>query len=130
MDKQIQSVPVNEQDNKSSKDFRNSTIFAILAYLGILVLVPIFAARKSNFVRFHANQGLVLFLAELAWGFASRIVIRALVHTWSWSFLSLWSGLSTLVYIGFSVFAVIGIINAVQGSTKPMPFWGRFRLLK
>ena len=30
---------------------------ALEAYLGILVLAPLFGAKKSPFVRFHVNQG-------------------------------------------------------------------------
>ena len=39
---------------------------AILAYFGILVLIPILAAKDSKFARFHANQGL-LFMHRHVW---------------------------------------------------------------
>ena len=40
----------------------NDKIFGILGYIGILWLIPL-CAGKTEFCRFHANQGLVLFLA-------------------------------------------------------------------
>ena len=33
---------------------------AIISYLGILVFIPLLIGRKSQFVRFHTNQGLIL----------------------------------------------------------------------
>ncbi len=49
-------------------------VMGILCYLGILVLIPIFAAKDSKFVRFHANQGLILLLASVAYGIATWLV--------------------------------------------------------
>ncbi|MBQ3610415.1 MAG: zinc ribbon domain-containing protein, partial [Bacteroidaceae bacterium] len=41
-------------------DAEANKVMALLSYFGILVLVPIFAAKHSPFVRYHANQGVVL----------------------------------------------------------------------
>ena len=51
-----ESLEVDPDDAEKNK------IFGILAYLGILCLVPIFAAKDSPFAKYHANQGLVLLL--------------------------------------------------------------------
>ena len=47
------------------QDIASNKVMGVLAYIGILVLIPIFAAKNSPFARFHANQGLILFIAEL-----------------------------------------------------------------
>lgn len=39
-------------------------VFGMLSYLGFLVLIPILLAPNAHFVRFHANQGLVLLMVE------------------------------------------------------------------
>ena len=44
----------------------NDKLFGILAYLGILFLVPLLAAKDSKFAQYHANQGVVLFIADIA----------------------------------------------------------------
>ena len=44
----------------SSEDIRQNKGFAVLSYIGLLVLIPIFGASRSPFARFHANQGVVL----------------------------------------------------------------------
>ena len=40
-------------------DIQSNKVMAVLAYLGILVLVQLYAARESIYARFHTNQGLV-----------------------------------------------------------------------
>ena len=56
---------------------------SILSYFGILFLIPLFMHRESAFVRFHANQGLLLFLAELVVQFTTRYfpVLGGLIGT-------------------------------------------------
>lgn len=98
---------------------------AILAYFGILVLIPIFAAKESKFARFHANQGLILFIA----GIAIYIVQTIFYSIFS---LRLWWLISTVVgIIGLVIFvlAIIGIVNAAQGKAKELPLVGNFKIL-
>ena len=47
-------------DQFDKADVEQNKVMAILAYFGILVLIPILAAKDSKFARFHANQGLLL----------------------------------------------------------------------
>ena len=136
MAEELENKPVennaqnNAQTEVTQEDVQNNKVFAILAYFGILVLVPIFAAKESKFARFHANQGLGLFICEAAWCIISYIITALLIHSWSFGLLTLWSLISWLVWIGFLVFAIIGIVNAAQGSTKPLPIFGKFKILK
>ena len=37
-------------------------------FISILVLIPVFAAKNSAFAKFHANQGLILFIAQFGLG--------------------------------------------------------------
>ena len=57
MAEELENKPVenNAQTEVTPEDVQNNKVFAILAYIGILVLVPIFAAKESKFARFHAN---------------------------------------------------------------------------
>ena len=49
----------------AAADAEQNKVFGILAYLGILCLIPLLAAKDSRFARYHANQGLVLFLGAI-----------------------------------------------------------------
>jgi len=40
-------------------------VFLVLAYLGILSLIPFFVAKDNEYVRWHAKQGLVLLAFEI-----------------------------------------------------------------
>ena len=139
MAEELENKPVenNAQNNAQAEvtpeDVQNNKAFAILAYFWLLVLVPIFAAKESKFARFHANQGLVLCIVETAWWLINFIITAILIHTLSWStlwLLSLWGVIYWLVSVGIFVFAIIGIVNAAQGSVKPLPIFGKYKLLK
>ena len=109
-------------------DIVNNKAMGILAYFGPLCFIPLFAAKESKFARFHANQGLVLFIACIAWSIAYSIlnwIILAI--SWRLYFISSIIGLGSLV---FFVLAVIGIINAANGKAKELPVIGKFKLLK
>ena len=101
---------------------------AILAYFGILVLIPIFAAKESKFARFHSNQGLVLCIAAILYGVAYSI-LSAVILAISWRLYFVISLLG-LVGVVFAVLAVIGIINAANGKAKELPVIGKFKILK
>ncbi len=97
---------------------------AVLAYLSWLVLIPIFAAKESKFARFHANQGLVLAIAEIAAFLILEILGGIPVIG------VLFSIVSGLVGLVAFVMTVIGIINAANGKAKELPVIGKFRILK
>lgn len=104
----------------SSADIQANRSYAILSYLGILCLVPIFGAKNSPYARFHANQGLVLFLAEIIVSFLRGFLSRGYFYFF---------GLSTLLNIFFFAFMLIGIANAANGKAKELPFIGHIKLL-
>ncbi len=110
------------------QDIEKNKFIAILAYFGILVLIPIFVAKDSKFARFHANQGLVLCIAAVLYSVAYSI-LSGLIVAISWRLYWLVSivGLLGLVFL---VWFVLGIINAAGGRAKELPFIGHFRLLK
>jgi len=131
MAEELENKPVenNAQTEVTHEDVENNKVFAILAYIGILVLAPIFAAKESKFARFHANQGLVLFIAEVAWVII-YCVLLTLFGMIAGGLALMWIFIGSLVWIGFAVFAIIGIIYAAQGNTKPLPLFGKFKILK
>ena len=93
----------------AAADVQNNKVMAVLSYIGILVLIPILAAKESPFARFHANQGLILFLCEIIFAVANMI-------------------LSAI--FAFLVLLILGIVNAAQGMAKELPLIGKFRILK
>ena len=111
-----------------ANDIAQNKAMGILAYFGPLCFIPMFAAKGSKFARFHANQGLVLLIACVAWSIASSIV-NAIILAISWRLYFITTIIS-LISIVFAVLAVIGIINAANGKAKELPVLGKIKILK
>lgn len=109
-------------------DINNNKVMAVLAYIGILVLVPIFAAKDSKFARFHANQGLILLIASVAYNIVAS-VIRAILGAVLGVVGGIVGWILTLLSLVFLALAIIGIVNAVNGKAKELPVIGKFKIL-
>lgn len=110
------------------EDIEQNKLMGVLSYLSFLVLIPLFADKGSKFARFHANQGLVLCLAEVAFVVVYMILSAILVGiSFNLLFLATLLGLLGLV---FPVLAIMGIINVANGKAKELPVIGKVRLLK
>jgi len=123
------SCSAGAQTAPALDDAQQNKAMGILAYLGILVLVPLFAAPNSPFARYHANQGLVLAIAEVAYGILVAI-LSTIFWAISWTIGSIMSTVFSLVWLGFLVLVIIGIMNAAKGETKPLPILGGITILK
>lgn len=102
---------------------------AVLAYFGILVLIPILAAKESKFARFHANQGLILLITGVAYSIFVQVVIK-IVSFISYVLTGIVGIALGLAWLFLLVLAIIGIINAVKGEFKQLPLIGQFQILK
>lgn len=103
------------QNNSTAK------VITILDYIGILWILGLFIEKDDPDVKFHTNQGLILFLLEVVTGVVtgvftllSFIPVLGIVFT-------LASGLLGIVCL---VLAILGIVNAAQGLQKPLPVIG------
>lgn len=97
-------------------DASANKVMSILAYLGILVLIPLFAAKESKFSRFHVNQGLILLLISVVLFVVGKIIPSLNAIIW-------------ILNIGVFVLAIMGIINAAKGEAKELPLVGKFRII-
>ncbi|NLJ94768.1 MAG: zinc ribbon domain-containing protein [Clostridiaceae bacterium] len=122
---------VNTEDSTGQfhpGDIQQNKVMAVLAYFGLLVLIPILAAKESPFARFHANQGLVLTLFAIAYYFVVSIFNAIiLVISWNLYFITIISNLFGIVFL---VFAILGIVNAANGVAKELPIIGKIKILK
>lgn len=93
--------------------FRKNTLMAILAYVGLFIIIPYLVAKDDDFVKFHIKQGLVLVVIELIVWFAGTMI---------WGLYPL----LMLVNVATLVLSVIGIINVLQDNEKELPLVGQF----
>ena len=123
-----------ETDRFDAVDIQNNKAMAVLSYIGIFVLIPVFAAKQSPYARYHANQGVLLFLAEVIWIVFCSILgaVLGLLNVFGPLFWILSGVVNTILGILSLVFlamAIYGIVNAATGKAKPLPVLGRFTLL-
>lgn len=106
------------------KDCEENKVLAILAYISILVLVPLFAGKNSKYARFHSNQGLILFIIEVAVSIISNVLSFIPVVS---VIVGIVAALISLVCFAFSI---IGIINVCQNKAVELPLIGGIRIIK
>jgi len=107
-----------QQGNQQPVD--NSTVMAVLAYLGILIIIPYLMAKDSPFVKFHIKQGLVLLIIEAIYYLLTSFSGAYVFFTFS----GIWGMILTVVSLALLVLIVMGIINAAQRRERELPIVG------
>ncbi len=116
----------NNGINNNSSDYTNqfhpqdiaeNKLFSILCYFGIFLLIPLLVKPESLYIKFHANQGLVLLIFNLLLGVVGLVPIIG----WLAAF---FGGIFAFVLF------IIGIVNAASGRAKTLPLIGGFFILK
>ncbi len=107
-----------------TEDIEKHRAFAIISYLWILFVVGLLAAPNSKFARYHANQGLVLFLASII--ASVGCVIIGFIPFVNMTLMLV----APLLWLGGLVLMILGIVNAAGGQCKPLPLIGHFELIK
>jgi len=100
----------------SQDDINQNKGMAMVAY--ILFFIPLIAAKESKFAMYHANQGLTLFLLAVAVN-----IVLTIIPIIGWLLLP-------LANLGVLALAILGIVAAAQGQTKPLPIIGAYTLMK
>jgi uncharacterized membrane protein len=101
--------------SKSYSGFENmakltgeQTVFAILSYLGILVLIPLLVKKDDEFVHFHAKQGLVMLLVWIA------VWIVTMIPFIGWV-------IGPLLSVVMLIVSLIAIIQVLMGKKWEIP---------
>lgn len=85
----------------ASDDVEKNKVLAAISYLWIVSLIILLVKKDSPFAQFHAKQGFVLFIAAIVFGFIPLI--------------------GMLLNLVVFVFALIGLISALQGKWRKLP---------
>ena len=117
------------KDQISPRDISDNKTLSIFSYFGLLFLIPWLASKNSRFARFHANQGLLLFLFTVAASIAVAIV------TFIFGFIPVLGVIVNVImwlvyYVAVIGYIVLGIYNVVKGRANELPVIGKFRLIK
>lgn len=128
-----QYQPYAEQPAASGRnvdqDAADNMAMGILSYIGLLALIPYFAAKQSPFAQYHAVRGINLLILEAAYGVASAL-LTALFTAIFRGFGLLVGWILNLGWIFFLVLSILGIVNACNGVKKDLPIIGGIRFIK
>ncbi len=122
--KDEQEVEQESTKSKETEEVDDDKLMGILAYLFILVIIPLVARKNSKFIRFHTNQGLILLIIEV---FAVAVCnILSIIPYVGLVF----SILGYLIDLACVALAIIGIVNVCNKEEKELPVVGKFKILK
>jgi uncharacterized membrane protein len=139
----VPPVPVVEKadespDETADPDVEKNKGMAVLAY--ICFIVPLVAAPKSKFARFHANQGLLTFIcwcAAILGVVALTVFDNLVVDRLREKVAILYGFFTCAVYllepallIGALILTLYGIIQAANGQRTTLPIVGQVTLIK
>ena len=100
-----------DYEGEYRSDAKKNKLLGALCYFGPLFLLSWIIKPSSRFVRYHVNQGLVLFLLE--------------VIVWMFDFIPFVGLLNILCIVCF----FCGLSNALKGKRKPIPLIGEITLI-
>jgi uncharacterized membrane protein len=105
------------------EEIEDGKVMAILAW--IIFLVPLFAARDKRFAMFHTEQAIVLLIVFIPL-YIIITVLTMIIGQVSGTLACIVSILSFGVWILYLVMWVMGLISAIQGKAKELPFIGQY----
>ena len=98
-------------------DIEKHKLLAALSYLAPLFALPLLLCPESGFAKFHANQGIVFFLI-----FVAVYFLLVLIPFIGWA-------LTIPLSLTGMALVVLGIVTALSGKAKPLPWIGHIQLL-
>lgn len=116
-------MPVTKTESKALSN--DETLTAILSYINILVLIPLFAieAKKRNeFIKFHLEQGINLFIIEIIlW------IILLVLGFITLGFIYL---ISWIIWLLVLIVCIVAIIKAINKEKWEIPLISQIKIVK
>lgn len=104
-------------------EIQDGKTMAILAYLGILFIIPLLAARDKKFAMYHTEQAIALWIAFIVI-YIAMWILMFIVGQISSSLACIISILGIIPWLAYVVLWIMGLINAVGGKVKELPVVG------
>lgn len=94
------------------EDVEEGKLFAILSYIIPIVFIVPLIQKDNHFALFHAKQVLLLVLAAVAASIVTAVPLVGCV--------------TVFLFIPLLVLVIMGLVFAIQGQYKPLPFIGQY----
>lgn len=98
-------MPEDKTYKYDTADIEQNKVMALLSY--IIFFIPLLACPNSPFAKFHANQSLVLTIANVIVIFLGKIPVIGKV-----------TGLLNAI---ITILSILGLVYAAQGKAKELP---------
>ncbi len=98
---------------------KTTDIVAYITWIGLIIAI---VAGDMNASKFHINQAMVIWLGALCVSIASTVI--SLIIPVLGGIVGSLGGVAVLV------FAILGLVSAVNGEEKPLPVIGAIKILK
>lgn len=95
-------------DSGKQKEVQEGKFFAVISYVSFLCIISLVLKKDNKFALYHAKQGLVLFVFEVA------AFIVSIIPLLGWF-------LGTFGLVIFSLFSIWGILQALMGNYERLP---------
>lgn len=105
----------------TKEQIQNGKVMSLLSYLSVLVLIPYFSEKNNPYVKFHAKQGINIFIYEAIFAAADAFI----------SPFSAFFGF--IIYVGsiaLAVCSIIGLVFALTDEAKEIPFLDKISIVK
>lgn len=99
-------------DQNTISEGKTAAIISYITFIGLLIAYIINSSKQNAYTQFHIGQSL-------------RIVILAFANSVLTWFLPNSLGIITsIISLGILVLMILGVVNAVNGKTEPLPVIG------
>ena len=105
----------------SGKTVGEESLWGVLCYLSALWLIPLLMKKKSEFVRFHINQGLLCTAVWFGLCLVGLLFSGSYVLSVFFRYLRLFEAIAAMIF---------GIVNALRSRKTPLPLIGKYQIVK
>ena len=105
----------------------------VLCYIIFFIPLLMGTHKTSPFVKFHVNQGTVLFLLNMAWSivyFILTAIFTAMLYSGAWRLAGVLITILGLLWLVPTALSILGIVNAATGKWNPLPVIGKITIIK
>ena len=112
---------VNHTNEFTKEQIESGKLMSVLSYLSVLALIPYFTEKNNPYVKFHAKQGMNIFIYE---------AILSALDSFLTPFTGLFGFVAYLGLVAFAILSIIGLVFALTGEAKEVPFLNKIAIIK
>ena len=108
-------------DEFDPDETKKGRFLCIISYVFVLVLIPLLSSKSTDYVRFHAKQGLILTVISTLYVVIMNVIIGICRSVMSSVGVIIVGSLLYLLLLYLLFLAVLGIVYAVKCRAKELP---------